>query len=54
VVGGQTGAKPTAFTRVTARKGRAYGRTFLLRIKQNTKWGQMNIPSTKLIKLNQF
>jgi hypothetical protein len=39
VVGGQTGAKPTAFTRVTARKGRAYGRTFLLRIKQNTKWG---------------
>jgi hypothetical protein len=54
VVGRQTGAKPTVFARVTARKGRAYGISFFLRIKQKTKWRQMKIPSTKLVKLNRF
>lgn len=40
VVGGQTGAKPTAFAGAATGKGRAYARTFFSRIKQETKWGK--------------
>lgn len=39
VVGGQTGAKPTAFAGVATRKGRAYARTFFSRIKWEIKGG---------------
>uniref|UniRef100_A0A9L0RCG2 Lys-63-specific deubiquitinase n=1 Tax=Equus caballus TaxID=9796 RepID=A0A9L0RCG2_HORSE len=48
VVGGQTGAKPTAFAGAATGKGRAYARTFFSRIKQETKWGKMKISRYKI------
>ena len=50
VAGRQTGAKPTAFAGVATRKGRAYARTFFLRIKQETKWGKKLLFSNLCIK----
>lgn len=48
MVGGQTGAKPTACAGAATRKGGASARTFFSRIKQETEQGRMKISRNKI------